>query len=370
MRLATPPVVPSPATLVASGLTGGSYADHDALANGGSYAYLVRAVDARSGADDGNAVTAAASPTGVYAPATWSDNAGDTGTAQLATTPPWSVKTTGGKSGPKVYSTGVYTDNLCVALTTPPVELQGGASLSFASKYDMETFYDAGIVEVATGPTFGTWTKLAVNYPDPLSFTGNACGFPTSGAATVFSRTISSPTYPASPYTGSLAAYAGQTVKIRWRFSSDSGFTRTGWWIDDVAISNALVPGTCASGAAPNPGEPSANGGMTASRASSGTRVDLAYLPGCGTLDNAIYWGTGPIAGSVAWTNAACAIDDTGVGSFDPGDPAPGSFFYFVIVGQNGTKEGSYGTGAAGERAEAAGVGACDKPQNLTGTCP
>jgi hypothetical protein len=234
----------------------------------------------------------------------------------------------------------------------------------------METNYDAGIVEVATGPAYGAWTRLALNYPDPLLNSGNACGFPTSGAGTAFSRTIAAPTYPASPYTGSLAAYAGQSVKLRWRFSSDSNLTRAGWWVDDIAVTNVLVPGICAPGAAPNPGEPSADGSMTASRAPSGTGVELAHAPGCGTLDNAVYWGAGPIAGSVAWTGAACGVSDTGRATFDPGDPPPGSFFYFVIVGQNAAREGSYGRGTAGERGEAIGVGACDKPQDLTGTCP
>jgi hypothetical protein len=234
----------------------------------------------------------------------------------------------------------------------------------------METNYDGGVVEVATGPAFSSWAWLAVNYPDSLSFTGNACGYPNSGPGTAFSRTIPAPSYPASPYTGSLAAYAGQSVKLRWRFTSDPNLTRAGWWVDDIVITNTLIPGICSPGAAPNPGEPSAGGTMTASRASSGTGVEVAYTPGCGTLDNAIYWGAGPIAGSIDWTHAACAIDDTGHGAFDPGDPAPGSFFYFVIVGQNSTKEGSYGTGTAGERPEAIGIGACDKPQDLTGTCP
>jgi hypothetical protein len=369
-RSVAPPVIPSPGNLVASGLSGNSYSDHGALANGGSYSYLVRAVDAVNGSDDGNGVTVAASPTGLDSTATWSDNAGDSGTALLTTSPPWSVKTSGGKTGPKVYSTGFYTNNLCTAITTPAVTVQSSSSLSFASKYDMETDYDGGVVEVATGPAFNSWVRLGVNYPDSLSFSGNACGFPTSGPGTAFSRTIAAPSYPASPYTGSLAAYAGQSVKLRWRFTSDSNLTRAGWWIDDIAITNTLVPGTCSSGAAPNPGEPSAAGMMTASRASSATGVDVAYLPGCGTLDNAVYWGTGPIAGSVAWTNAACAIDNTGRGSFDPGVPAPGSFFYFVIVGQNSLKEGSYGTGSAGERPEAIGVGTCDRPQDLSGTCP
>ena len=255
-------------------------------------------------------------------------------------------------------------------MTTPAITLQSGSSLSFAAKYDMETDYDAGIVEVATGPAYATWTKLAVNYPDDLPREGNACGLPISGPGTVFSRTITTPTYSASPYSGSLAAYAGQSVKLRWRFASDGGFTGKGWWIDDIAITNAVLPGVCSAGAPLTPKEPSADGGMTASRAPSGTAVELTYRPGCGTTDNAVYWGSEPIAGSVAWTNATCGVGNIGRGSFDPGDPAPDGFFYFVIVGQNATKEGSYGTGALGERPEATGIGACDRPQDLAGTCP
>ena len=234
----------------------------------------------------------------------------------------------------------------------------------------MESDYDLGIVEVATGPSYGTWTKVAVNYPDDLPFNGNACGIPTSGANTVFSRSISFPAYSASPYSGSLAAFAGQSIKLRWRFASDSNLTRAGWWVDDVAITNAELPSTCAAGTPPNPKEASADGGMKASPAPSGTSVQLHYLPGCGTLDHAVYWGSGPIVGSVAWTDAACSLGSTGVATFDPGDPPPGGFFYFVVVGQNAANEGSYGPGAAGERPEAVGVGACDRPQDITGACP
>jgi len=369
-RSATAPLIPSAGNLLVSGLSGTSFVDHDALANGASYSYMVRAVDAGNGADDGNAVAVTATPTGVNGFGTWSDNAGDTGAARLTTALPWSILASGGKTAPKVYATGNYVNNTCAALTTPAITLQSGSGLSFASKYDMELDYDVGIVEVATGPAYGTWTRLAVNYPDDLPNGGNACGIPTSGAGTVFSRTIATPTYPASLYSGSLAAYAGQSVKLRWRFASDGGVVGQGWWIDDIAITNAVLPGVCSAGAPLTPKEPSANGGMTASRASSGTAVLVSYLPGCGTQDNAVYWGTGPIAGSVVWTNAACAVDNTGHATFDPGDPALDGFFYFVIAGQNGTKEGSYGTGTLGERPEAIGIGVCDKPQDLAGTCP
>jgi len=369
-RSASVPFIPVPGNLLVSGLSGTSFVDHDALTNGGSYSYIVRAVDAGNGADDGNAVTMTATPTGVNSFGTWSDNAGDTATARLTTALPWSVSASGGKTGPKVYATGNYQNNVCAALTTPAITLQSGANLSFASKYDIEKDFDAGIVEVATGPGYGTWTKLAVNYPDGLVNGGNACGIPVSAAGTVFSRSITTPTYPTSSYSGSLATYAGQSVKLRWRFSSDGGFTGKGWWIDDISITNAVLPGVCSSGAPLTPKEPSANGGMTTSRASAGTGVLVSYLPGCGTLDNAVYWGTGPIDGSVVWTNAACAVGNTGLASFDPGDPAPDGFFYFVIVGQNAAKEGSYGTGTLGERPEAIGIGVCDKQQDLAGTCP
>jgi hypothetical protein len=74
--------------------------------------------------------------------------------------------------------------------------------------------------------------------------------------------------------------------------------------------------------------------------------------------------------GATVWTNAACAVDNTGHATFDPGDPPPDALLCFVIVGQNAVSEGSYGTGTFGERAEAIGIGACDKPQTLAGSCP
>jgi hypothetical protein len=109
---------------------------------------------------------------------------------------------------------------------------------------------------------------------------------------------------------------------------------------------------------------------MTASRALSGTGIDLAYTPACGATDNAIYWGTGAIAGAPAWSGVGCAVGNTGLATFDPGAIGPGTLLYFVIVGQNAMREGSYGTGSAGERPEAVTPAACDRPQDLSGTCP
>lgn len=375
-RSTTAPFVPSAANLVASGLTGSSYTDHGALADGTVYHYVVRALDSGNGASDGNAVIASGAPTGPSTVGTWSDDAGDTGTARLAGTTPWSVLATGGKTGPKVYATGTYTNNLCSALTSPPIAVQAGSVLSFASKYDIEASWDAGIVEVAEGPSFSTWTRLTtVNYPDSLGNVGNACGFPKSFSGTVFSRNYTTPTYPASSWNGSLSAYAGKEIKLRWRLSSDSTGAFKGWWVDDIAVTDAVFRSVCASGSAPPPMEASADAApMHADRGSAGTSVLLHYTPACGSLDNAVYWGTGPINGGLSWTAAACALGNTGEATFDPGDPDSGSFVYFVIVGQDATWEGSYGQGVSGgtplERPEATGIGACDRPLSPGGVCP
>ena len=109
---------------------------------------------------------------------------------------------------------------------------------------------------------------------------------------------------------------------------------------------------------------------MTAYKGS-GTSIDVNYTAGCGGTDHAIFRGAGPISGTVTWTNAYCALGTDGTTNFDPGDPGSGSFYYWVIVAQNAAKEGSYGQNSSSvERPEATGIGSCDLPQDLTGTCP
>jgi len=120
----------------------------------------------------------------------------------------------------------------------------------------------------------------------------------------------------------------------------------------------------------PAPGETSATGHMTARRGA-GTSILIGYTPACGAANHAIYWGTGAISGSPAWSASACGLGTTGSTVFDPGNPPPGGLIYYVIVGQNGSSEGSYGASSSGaQRAEAVGVGACDRPQAYAGCGP
>ena len=136
--------------------------------------------------------------------------------------------------------------------------------------------------------------------------------------------------------------------------------------IDSIASATAGA----VSGVSTNPKEASPAGGMTLKR-SAGSTLTVAYTAACGSSGHVIYWGSSPIAGAVAWTNAACEIGTSGSATFDPGNPSLGRFFYFVIVGQNFEKEGSYGRDSHGaERPEAIGIGACNQPQSLSGACP
>jgi hypothetical protein len=98
-----------------------------------------------------------------------------------------------------------------------------------------------------------------------------------------------------------------------------------------------------------------------------GTSLGISYAPACHATSYVVYAGAGPIAGALAWTRSFCAVGS----SFDPGPAGPGTLLYFVVVGENGPFEGSYGRASSGlERLEAVGVGACDKPQLLAGSCP
>ncbi len=81
------------------------------------------------------------------------------------------------------------------------------ARLIFWHRYEIESGYDYGLVEVSTDGA--TWDQLA-------SYSGS------SGAM--------------EAETLSLDAYAGQTVYLRFRFTSDGSVTRDGWYIDDIEV--------------------------------------------------------------------------------------------------------------------------------------
>jgi hypothetical protein len=243
-RSTTPGFLPAPQNQVATGVAGTAYTDAGDLQSLVRHYYVVRAVDSVNGVEEANEVEASGVPTGPFSIGTWTDDAGDTGDATLASEAPWSVAPSGGNLGPAVYLTGTYGNSQCVSLTTPSLMLGTGSTLTFWSKYQIENSYDKGVVEISDDGG-SSWDKVPVNYPGNSTNTSDACNLGTGA----FFTGLGAPVW--AQYSASLAAWDGLEVMLRWRFSSDGSVVYAGWWVDDIAITNVMVPSDCDSGEPP-----------------------------------------------------------------------------------------------------------------------
>ena len=249
---------PAAANRIANGIGDLAFADQS-VAGGAPQYYVVRAADGANGSEDANLVRLAVTPTGADADGTFVSGAepGDPPfEAESATHPAslapgqiehagWHMSSTRMHGGAQSFwSTAA--NNLCVTLVTPALTLSAGQSsqLSFWSAWDVEQGWDGGVVEISTdGGT--NWTRLtpAGGYPATITQGGALCGVAVgSGAFTGMNH------FSWSPYQIDLAAYAGQSVKLRWLYRTDTAQTGEGWFVDDIALTHTQVPGTCAIG--------------------------------------------------------------------------------------------------------------------------
>ncbi len=120
-----------------------------------------------------------------------------------------------------------------------------------------------------------------------------------------------------------------------------------------------------------NPGETSGPGldPLLITSYDDGTgNIALTYGVTCGTTNNNIYYGPIDLVSSY-WFDDVCSIGNSG--SYSTFNPGAGSYF-FVVVGNNGTDEGSYGrdrlAGVENERPPFA-ASSCGQPQDLNDTC-
>jgi len=269
-RGTTPGFVPSLATLVAAGVSGTAYRDADVLP-GKTYFYVVRAEDstwdhggpARGGNEDENLRTAFGTAFGDgYEPGTWTDDGGDTA-ALLKLEDPWTVAfganhTPGGLLGYLSAPQGSpYPPNTCAAATTGDIPLWGASPrLAYWARYNLERDYDGVVVEASTDGG-ATWTVLAPaeGYPGSFAQTGsvpiNACAYPPSQACFSGPEGNTAPS-PWTRFTHDLSAFSGQTVRLRWRLSTDPGAEYEGFFLDDIEITGASVPSAC-TGASDDP---------------------------------------------------------------------------------------------------------------------
>ncbi len=171
-----------------------------------------------------------------------------------------------------------------------------------------------------------------------------------------YSQIGTAPAKASSYQDGTASAAASYTYRIR-----TSGPSGNSGYSNEAAVTMPSV----------SPGETSGAGHpMTCVKAGGGS-VDVTFTSACEATSNAANWGQGPISGALSWTGSQCSLGISGSATITPPALSAGQWDYFVIVGQDSVHEGSYGKSSAGaERPQAAsGVGSCEKPQQLNGSC-
>jgi hypothetical protein len=246
----TDPYFGNPQT-IASNLATASFSD-TTVTDGTPYYYQVTATDSLGNTAQPSKVLNV-TPAGAAGPnpATFFDDV-DTHT-YLALETPWRITNTEAADGVFSYHNAGdgqnYGDLTCAAITMPTLTIPAGASMNFQAMYDLEFEWD-GVVQEISIDGGATWNDLPPDggYPSDFSQTGdppvNACGYPASQGAFNGVSTASSNADPNNgtatavfkPFATDLAAYAGQSVTIRWRFSSDPASNFAGFFLDAIHI--------------------------------------------------------------------------------------------------------------------------------------
>lgn len=279
-RSTDPLFTPSAANRVATGLSATSYSDYG-VSGGTRYYYVVRATDG-AGNTDGNLARRNEVAAGQLTAGTFADDGGDAGPAKMFRSSPnhndWSVRSGGTGNATKFWATsatGDYAPGSCMALESPTMTATANSTLTFRSSYMIEPGWDGGFVEVATeAGGFSNWTKLAsVNYPGVMASEDDpGCGPGWADGERVFTGTSANQWLN---FSGSLAAYADQRIRFRFNFASDGSNpvdVYPGWFIDDITVTNVLLPGGCTAAPSAAPTSLSPAGGPT----SGGTSVTIS----------------------------------------------------------------------------------------------
>jgi hypothetical protein len=305
-RGTVPDFVPSAANRIATCVVGPSpYVDTDNLQSGTTYYYVVRAEDVTTGNggecgggnEESNSVIVAATPyaAGTQSGAgTWTDGGGD-GSASLllnvfgpgdSGNPAWRLVKTANDAGANHTPGGAYAyrnagpgpgntyaPDTCAEIQAPSLTAAGTAvNLQYWERHQVEYHWDAIAVEYSVNG--GLWTDVPapsnsaasgcsasddITGWEPLSCSdgsANACSY--SSTKVAFSGPIAGGSSCADFVTGGSATpYAHRchqitglnpddTIRFRWRFSSDSGAEFAGFYLDDIAVTNVRLPNTCA----------------------------------------------------------------------------------------------------------------------------
>ena len=247
--------VPDANSRIAQGVAGTAYVDGGAPSGFPSF-YVVRAVDSGNGAEEANLIRRRVTATGPVADGTFTSGAeigdppldtftgGGASTSLVPEHAGWHPLETRQHSGARSFGSG-NAASACITLEAD-FDLTAGQSsqLTFWTVWDLEATYDGGIVQ-ASNNGGSTWTTLAPagGYPNTITHGGNACQAMPSGTPAFSSDNQ----FTWQQKSVNLSAYAGQTVRIAWRYGSDINLNGDGWYVDDIALTHAQIPGSCVS---------------------------------------------------------------------------------------------------------------------------
>ncbi len=363
--------VPGPSNRIARCVAGTSFTDSVGLASGSPVWYIVRAEDAspghggpcRDGHEETNTTAIVAVPDGLPVIGTWIDDAGDTGLPKMLVAAPWTVAGAGGHAAASVYTATSYFA-ACADLTTPAITLADpgqGPQLTFWTKHDLDfdptgeingTEGSVGQAEIATGPAFSNWTRIPLtpNYPENVQFPYNNC--PTTQIPTQY-FTGTHLTY--ASYSASLANWAGGDVKIRFHLSGDLLYSGGDWWLDDLAVTAAWVPGSCQTVAAGPPPVPDGAlvPGMPMRASKIGASVSITWdTTQCPATAVTVYRGA--IGSYGSFTGAACNLPPSGSATL----AIPNNSWFLVAATDGASTDGSYGRAVNGAELNYSGASA------------
>ena len=246
----TDPYFGSPETM-ADGVASTGFIDVDVI-DGTPYFYRVSAQDSFGNSSlFSRVINATPSGAGGPDPAAFLDDVDTHTYADLQA--PWQVTDTAASNGSYSYRNAPdgqpYPNVTCASITTPPLTLNAGTTLNFMARYNLEYQWDGVVMEISTDGG-ANWLDLPPDGGYPADFGEtmnppiNACGFAASHGAFSGVTTAASNADPNNdgatavfkPFSADLAAFAGQTVQIRWRMSTDPASGYEGFLIDEIEI--------------------------------------------------------------------------------------------------------------------------------------
>jgi len=252
-RSTLPGFAPAAANRIAAGVAGASYRDFDRLDYTTTYYYVVRAVDAVTGMEETNLVRKSAAPTGPPTEVTTTDTFEGFQSGWGFDLPGWQhISLSGGNDW--YWTSSRYRSPFDSwyspsqpfpadrVLISPSFNAGLNTRLTFWHTYQFESCWDGGTLEISTnGGT--TWSTIpgtafqAGGYNGTITPSGNPisgkpawCG----GQLGQFTQVVVS-----------LAAWAGQTARVRWHAGEDESNAQPGWFVDDVTFENTHTYGTC-----------------------------------------------------------------------------------------------------------------------------